>query len=73
MTKAAIQELDREILLHPPYSPNLAPSDYHLFHSLSNNLHGVSFNNEAELQNWPNQRISSRVGSKTCLNVGRQS
>jgi histone-lysine N-methyltransferase SETMAR len=33
MTKAAIQELDREILPHPPYSPDLAPSDYYLFRS----------------------------------------
>jgi hypothetical protein len=38
MTKAAIQELDWEILPHPPYSSDLAPSDYHLFRSLSNNL-----------------------------------
>jgi hypothetical protein len=52
VTKAAIQELDWEILPHPPHSPNLAPSDHHLFHSLSNNLRGVSFNNDAELQNW---------------------
>jgi histone-lysine N-methyltransferase SETMAR len=52
MTKAAIQELDWEILLHPPYSPDLAQWDYHLFCSLSNNLRGVSFNNDAELQNW---------------------
>jgi transposase len=52
MTKAAIQELDWEMLPHPPYSPDLAPSDYHLFRSLSNNLRGVSFNNDAELQNW---------------------
>jgi hypothetical protein len=35
MTKAVIQELDWEILPHPPYSPNLAPSDHHLFRSLS--------------------------------------
>jgi histone-lysine N-methyltransferase SETMAR len=54
MTKAAIQELEWEILPHPPYSLDLAPSDYHLFHSLSNNLCGVSFNNNAELQNWLN-------------------
>jgi hypothetical protein len=33
-------------------SPDLAPSDYHVFRSLSNNLGGVSFNNGAELQNW---------------------
>jgi transposase len=52
MTKAAIQELDWEILPHPPYSPDLAPSDYHLFRALSNNLRGVSFNNDAELRNW---------------------
>jgi histone-lysine N-methyltransferase SETMAR len=35
MKKADIQEFDWEILSHPPYSPDLAPSDYHLFRSLS--------------------------------------
>jgi histone-lysine N-methyltransferase SETMAR len=52
MTKAAIQEFDWEILPHSPYSPDLAPSDYHLFRSLSSNLHGVSLNDNARLQNW---------------------
>jgi histone-lysine N-methyltransferase SETMAR len=52
MTKAAIQELDWEILPHPSYSSDLVPTDYHLFRSLSNNLRGVSFINGAELQNW---------------------
>jgi histone-lysine N-methyltransferase SETMAR len=52
MTKAAIQEIDWEIRLHPPYSPDLASSDYHLFCSLSNNLRGISFNNNSGLQNW---------------------
>jgi hypothetical protein len=52
MTKAAIQELCWEIPPHPPYSPDLAPSDYHLFRLLSNNLHGISFNNDVEHQNW---------------------
>lgn len=28
---------------HPPYSPDLAPSDYHLFQSLPNNLDGKRF------------------------------
>jgi transposase len=51
MTKAAIQELDWEILPHPPYSPDLAPSDYRLFRSLSHNLRGVSFNNNVDRQN----------------------
>jgi hypothetical protein len=52
MTKVAIQELDWEIIPHSPYSMDLPPSDYHLFRFLSNNLRGVSFNNDAELQNW---------------------
>jgi histone-lysine N-methyltransferase SETMAR len=47
MTKAANQELDWEILPRLPYSQDLAPSDYHLFRSLPNNLHGISFNNDA--------------------------
>jgi transposase len=51
-TKAGIHELDWEILPCPPYSPDLAPTDYHLFRSLSNNLRGVSFYNDAEVQNW---------------------
>jgi hypothetical protein len=37
---------------HAPYSPDIAPSDNHLFRSLSKNLRGVSSNNDAELQNW---------------------
>jgi hypothetical protein len=53
MTKVAIQQLDWEILPHPPYSLDLAPLDYHLFCSLFNNLYKVSFNN-TELQNWLN-------------------
>jgi hypothetical protein len=52
MTKVAIQEHDWEIIPHPSYSPDLAPSDYHLFRSLSSNLRGVSLSNDVELQNW---------------------
>jgi histone-lysine N-methyltransferase SETMAR len=73
MMKAAIQELDLEILPHPPYSPDLAPSDYHLFLSLSNKLRGAEFPSTPTLSSKigstnssrPNRRISSSVGSKT--------
>jgi histone-lysine N-methyltransferase SETMAR len=57
MAKAVIQELDWEILPHPPYPPDLAPSDYRLFLSLSNDLRGVSFNNDAEFQSRPRYRL----------------
>jgi transposase len=43
MTETAIQEIDWEILPHPPYSPDLAPSDYHLFRSLSLQQSALSF------------------------------
>jgi histone-lysine N-methyltransferase SETMAR len=62
MTKGAIQELDWEILPHPPYSPDLASPDYHFFCSLSNNLRGVSFNNDAQLQNWLDDFLTAKTG-----------
>jgi histone-lysine N-methyltransferase SETMAR len=42
-TRRAIRELDFDILPHPPYSPDLAPSDYHLFRSMEHFLRGRSF------------------------------
>ena len=33
-TMAKLNELSFELLPHPPYSPDLAPSDYHLFADL---------------------------------------
>ena len=38
MTRQKLTELGWEVLMHPPYSSNLAPSDYHLFRSLQNFL-----------------------------------
>jgi hypothetical protein len=37
------------------------PSDYHLFYSLSNNLREVSFNNDAELQNWLDDLFTAKL------------
>ena len=34
------------------YSPDPAPSDFHLFRSLSNRMRGVSFNDNEELKMW---------------------
>ena len=46
LTKNTIQELGSEVIPHPPYSPNLAPSDFHISRSLSNNLQGTLFLDE---------------------------
>jgi histone-lysine N-methyltransferase SETMAR len=46
-----INELNWEILDHPPYSPDLAPSDYHLFRSLQNHLNNMKFERFKEVNN----------------------
>jgi transposase len=79
MTKAAIQELDWEILPHPPYSPDLAPSHHHLFRALSNicaefpSTTTLSSKIVSTTSSRPNRRISSTAVSKTYPGVGRKS
>ena len=38
-----------QCLDHPPYSPDLAPSDYHLFPGLKKQLKGHHFSSDAEV------------------------
>ena len=44
MPRQKLLQLGWEVLIHPPYSPDIAPSDFHLFRSLQNSLNGKSFN-----------------------------
>ena len=43
MTRQNLLQLGWEVLIHPPYSPDIAPSDFHLFRSLQNSLNGKNF------------------------------
>ncbi|KOC62794.1 Histone-lysine N-methyltransferase SETMAR, partial [Habropoda laboriosa] len=38
MTRQKLRELGWKVLMHPPYSPDLAPSNYHVFLALQNFL-----------------------------------
>ena len=49
-TRLKLLELGWTLLPHPPYSPDLAPSDYHLFRSLAHYLQGRKFDNEDALK-----------------------
>lgn len=49
-TKAALKEFGWEVLSHPPYSPDLAPTDYHLFRSLASYLSRREFDDEQDLK-----------------------
>ena len=48
-TQKKLAYLGFQCLDHPPYSPDLAPSDYYLFPGLKNQLKGRHFLSDAEL------------------------
>ena len=43
MTRWKLLQLGWEVLIHPLYSPDIAPSDFHLFHSLQKSFNGKKF------------------------------
>jgi histone-lysine N-methyltransferase SETMAR len=47
-TQKAITKLGRTVLPHPPYSPDLAPSDFHIFGALIDAIRGKTFGNNEE-------------------------
>ena len=60
LQKKVLREFQWELLPHPPYSPDLAPSDFFLFPKLKEQLKGIHFNspNEAkhEAKTWLTNR-----------------
>jgi histone-lysine N-methyltransferase SETMAR len=48
-TQAVLQEFDWEVFEHPAYSPDLAPSDFHLFRKLKEFLGGRRFRSDEEV------------------------
>ena len=50
IVKEKIANIGWELLPHPPYLPDLAPFDSHLFCSLSNDLRGKIFEKEENLK-----------------------
>ena len=49
-----------EILPYPPYSPNLVPSDYHLFRSMQKALTGIRFTSEQGIKNWLDSFLAAK-------------
>jgi histone-lysine N-methyltransferase SETMAR len=50
LTINTIRQLNWEVLEHPAYSPDLAPSDFHLFGPLKNAVRGRRFAADDELK-----------------------
>jgi len=49
-TVATTQDLSFQCLPHPPYSPDLVPSDFHVFGPLAEAMGGKSFRSDEEMQ-----------------------
>ncbi|GBP36424.1 Histone-lysine N-methyltransferase SETMAR [Eumeta japonica] len=49
-TVAKLEELRLECLRHPPFSPDLAPTDYHFFRNLDNFLQGKKSDSNGAVQ-----------------------
>ncbi|GFX09006.1 histone-lysine N-methyltransferase SETMAR [Trichonephila clavipes] len=50
-TRQNLWEIGWEVLTHPPYSPDLAPSDYHLFLALQNFLSDKKLGSREDCEN----------------------
>ena len=59
-TQQKLIELNWELIPHPSCSPDLAPSDYHLFRSLQNHLRNKTFNSQQAVKNELNQFFASK-------------
>ena len=59
-TRQKLMDIGWELMLHPPYSPDLAPSDYHLFRSLDNSLRGKTFNDDDAVKSHLTQFLAEK-------------
>ncbi|KAJ4445317.1 hypothetical protein ANN_07122 [Periplaneta americana] len=82
-TRELLDQFGWEIFDHPPYSPDLAPSDFHLFTKLKDFLGGTRFGSDEELKKtvntWLNELAAEEYNTgilklvnryDKCLNVG---
>lgn len=60
VVKDTLLQLEWEVLPHPAYSPDIAPSDYHLFRSMQHGLVGTRFRNAEEVRNWIDDWIAGK-------------
>ena len=67
-----LSELGYEVLLHLPYSPDIAPTDYHLFSHLEDFLDNKIFNDEEEVKNAVNEFFNSKQPRFFCDDIDDQ-
>ncbi|EYC00226.1 hypothetical protein Y032_0117g680 [Ancylostoma ceylanicum] len=60
-TSQKLSDLGCEILPHPPYSPDLSPTDYHFFKHLDNLVKGRVFKDQTDAENAFREFIASKT------------
>ncbi|GBP63531.1 STAM-binding protein-like A [Eumeta japonica] len=63
VVKTYLETLKWEVLPHLPYSPVVAPSDYHLFRSMTHGLADQHFRSYEEVKNLIDSWIASKMTS----------
>ena len=61
--KTYLETLKWEVIPHPPYSSDIAPSDYHLFQSMAHSLAHQHFRCYEEVKKWIDSWIASKDAS----------
>lgn len=56
-----LHEFSWEVLPHPPYSPDIAPSDYHLFRSLQHSLRDKKFDTLEDVKTYLDEFLASKT------------
>ena len=78
MTRQKLLQLGWEVLIHPSYSPDITPSDFHSFRSLQNSLNGKNFNSLEDCKrHWNSSLLKKRksfgkMELRSCLKNGRR-
>ena len=60
-TLQKLNELGYEVLPHPPYSPNLLPTNYHFFKHLDKFLPGKCVLNQQEAENAFQEFVEAQI------------
>ncbi|UYV83682.1 SETMAR [Cordylochernes scorpioides] len=60
VVKETLEALQWDVLPHPAYSPDIAPSDYHMYRSMTHGLVEQHFTSYEEVKNWVNVWIASK-------------
>ena len=58
--KTYLETFKWEVLSHPPYSSDIAPSDYYLFRSMANGLVDQMFRSYEDIEKWLGSWIASK-------------